>query len=305
MGEYSFEEGRLQLSGEVVPIVAFAGAPDDPWFKARPVHNFLGTGNISHTLERVRACDRSALKDLVAAKGPPTFNSATIVWEDINEGKAIYANETGLYSIILGSRKPIAQEFQRWVTSVVLVSIRRTGSYGAPMVLANDAWDSAFRLSGGDVERALALTRQISEAKKAQEEAKKAFEETRMATAIADGETARQAMETAELEKQLKLRTDAERVRLAEVSKQEAARTGQEQAKQASEVARAGQEDIKKKEMAERLRTARAEGRLRRLEMSSEAAEKREQQKQKRRRVAPPAGLRQLQLPLKQRPAAA
>ena len=38
-------------------------------------------------------------------------------------------NESGLYSLILTSRKPEAKRFKRWVTSEILPSIRKTGSY--------------------------------------------------------------------------------------------------------------------------------------------------------------------------------
>ena len=38
-------------------------------------------------------------------------------------------NEPGLYSLILGSRKPEAKNFKRWVIHEVLPVIRRTGSY--------------------------------------------------------------------------------------------------------------------------------------------------------------------------------
>ena len=38
-------------------------------------------------------------------------------------------NESGLYSLILTSRKPEAKRFKRWVTHEVLPSIRKTGSY--------------------------------------------------------------------------------------------------------------------------------------------------------------------------------
>ncbi|GHV08814.1 hypothetical protein FACS1894217_11870 [Clostridia bacterium] len=39
-------------------------------------------------------------------------------------------NESGLYSLILRSRKPEAKEFKRWITHEVLPSIRKTGGYG-------------------------------------------------------------------------------------------------------------------------------------------------------------------------------
>ncbi|MCI7493999.1 MAG: Bro-N domain-containing protein [Ruminococcus sp.] len=38
-------------------------------------------------------------------------------------------NESGLYTVILRSDKPQAKPFRKWVTSVVLPSIRKTGSY--------------------------------------------------------------------------------------------------------------------------------------------------------------------------------
>jgi len=38
-------------------------------------------------------------------------------------------NESGLYSLILGSRKPEAKRFKRWVTHEVLPAIRKTGKY--------------------------------------------------------------------------------------------------------------------------------------------------------------------------------
>lgn len=42
-------------------------------------------------------------------------------------------NESGLYSVILRSDKPEAKAFKRWITHEVLPSIRRTGSYQAPV----------------------------------------------------------------------------------------------------------------------------------------------------------------------------
>ncbi len=41
-------------------------------------------------------------------------------------------NESGLYSLILTSRKAEAKRFKRWVTHEVLPSIRKTGSYAVP-----------------------------------------------------------------------------------------------------------------------------------------------------------------------------
>jgi len=45
-------------------------------------------------------------------------------------------NESGLYNVILRSDKPQAKPFRKWVTSEVLPSIRKTGSYQRPMTQA-------------------------------------------------------------------------------------------------------------------------------------------------------------------------
>ena len=44
-------------------------------------------------------------------------------------------NEPGLYSLVLGSRKPEAKAFKRWITHEVLPSIRKTGGYHLVEVL--------------------------------------------------------------------------------------------------------------------------------------------------------------------------
>ena len=43
--------------------------------------------------------------------------------------KAVFINESGLYSLILSSKLPQAKAFKRWVTSEVLPQIRKTGGY--------------------------------------------------------------------------------------------------------------------------------------------------------------------------------
>ncbi|MDI9855177.1 BRO family protein [Comamonas sp. 17RB] len=47
-------------------------------------------------------------------------------------GQFVIISESGLYALVLRSRKPEARKFAKWVTSEVLPSIRQTGSYGQP-----------------------------------------------------------------------------------------------------------------------------------------------------------------------------
>lgn len=50
---------------------------------------------------------------------------------------AIVINESGLYSLIFNSKLESAKAFKRWVTSEVLPSIRKTGTYGQPQLPEN------------------------------------------------------------------------------------------------------------------------------------------------------------------------
>lgn len=55
----------------------------------------------------------------------------------------IMINESGLYSAIIGSNKSEAKAFKKWITSEVLPSIRKTGSYG--VTLNNPPTDARLR----------------------------------------------------------------------------------------------------------------------------------------------------------------
>lgn len=94
----------------------------EPWFVAADVCAALGIGNTTDALRRLDD-DEQALDSI----------------EGISRGndRANIINESGLYSLILGSRKPEAKKFKKWVTSEVLPSIRKTGSY-----LAAGSFDS-------------------------------------------------------------------------------------------------------------------------------------------------------------------
>jgi prophage antirepressor-like protein len=45
--------------------------------------------------------------------------------------EVLFINESGLYSLVLTSRKPEAKRFKKWVTSEVIPSIRKTGGYNS------------------------------------------------------------------------------------------------------------------------------------------------------------------------------
>jgi prophage antirepressor-like protein len=122
---------EMMIDGQPVKVYSFADEPEMPWFQAKPILSSLGYSNVTMTLARLEQDERKGLKELIEAKGTPLgggqFNLTPL---GHNDGKAIFVNEWGLYSLILGSKKPEARVFKRWVTRDVLPSIRKKGFYG-------------------------------------------------------------------------------------------------------------------------------------------------------------------------------
>jgi hypothetical protein len=86
-----------------------------PWFVIADVCEVLGITNSRNVLKRLHEEDVHTM-DVFTQTGRKTVN---------------VCNESGLYQLIFQSRKAAAREFTRWVTSVVLPTIRRTGSYSS------------------------------------------------------------------------------------------------------------------------------------------------------------------------------
>ena len=76
-----------------------------------------------------------------------------------NQNLAI-VNESGLYSLIMSSRKPEAKRFKKWVTSEVIPAIRKTGSYVAQSPEIQIA--HAMLLAGQMIEGQKALIAEMS-----------------------------------------------------------------------------------------------------------------------------------------------
>lgn len=80
------------------------------WFVVKDVCDILGTTNPTMAMEGLEDFERSK------------FNLG-------RQGEVNIINESGFYTLVLRSRKPIAKPFRIWVTSEVLPQIKRTGGY--------------------------------------------------------------------------------------------------------------------------------------------------------------------------------
>ena len=86
----------------------------EPWFVAAAVCRALDVVNSRDAVARL---DTDEKNTVVLTDGTPGNPQKTVV------------NEPGLYTLILGSRKPEAKAFKRWITHEVIPSIRKTGTY--------------------------------------------------------------------------------------------------------------------------------------------------------------------------------
>ncbi|AIY78627.1 phage antirepressor KilAC domain protein [Clostridium botulinum 202F] len=59
------------------------------------------------------------------------------IHDGIQNRNMIVINESGLYSLVLGSKLPTAKKFKKWVTSDILPSIRKHGMYATDELLDN------------------------------------------------------------------------------------------------------------------------------------------------------------------------
>ena len=84
---------------------------DEPWFVLADVCKALELSNPTIVADRLDEDEKAK------------FNLG------LSGGATNCINESGLYSVILRSDKPQAKPFRKWVTSEVLPSIRKTGSY--------------------------------------------------------------------------------------------------------------------------------------------------------------------------------
>jgi len=140
-------EKDIRISGALVQALSFENQIDtqvdesgNTWFNAKDVSESLGynTSNVKRILnQNTNEKDRSVRATLT--KG--------------GNQKVNFVNESGLYSLIINSKLPKAQEFRHWVTNDVLPSIRKTGSYSVSGKItsveikeASDVFKSVFSI---------------------------------------------------------------------------------------------------------------------------------------------------------------
>ena len=105
---------RFDFHGATVRVLTYEH--NETWFIAKDICDVLGI-DTNHAREGLDDDEITNLRNKE-------------VWN--RPGRApLIVSEAGFYKLVLRSRKPVAKEFQRWVTHEVLPSIRKHGGYMA------------------------------------------------------------------------------------------------------------------------------------------------------------------------------
>ncbi|MBB6672589.1 phage antirepressor [Cohnella nanjingensis] len=123
----------FNFNGNEVRVVSKDG---EPWFVLKDVCEVLEIGNPSQVKTRL---DDGVISNEVIPDSLGRTQMTSVI------------NEDGLYDVILESRKPEAKAFRKWITSEVIPSIRKTGSYSIQQHLPQ-SFGEALRLLADKVE---------------------------------------------------------------------------------------------------------------------------------------------------------
>ena len=100
---------------------------NEPWFVGKDVAEALGYKDVNHAiLDHVDEEDKVNSK--TQGQNAP----------ELGQRGSWLINESGLYSLILSSKLPNAKKFKRWVTSEVLPTLRKTGSYAKHLLIQDN-----------------------------------------------------------------------------------------------------------------------------------------------------------------------
>jgi prophage antirepressor-like protein len=158
-----------QFSHEIFgSLTTITNQEGDVFFIGKEVTTIL---EFKDSNEMIRRLDEDEFTKLSYEESKPILNRD----EKIHSSGIILLTESGLYSAILGSRKPEAKVFKKWVTSEVLPSIRKNGMYATDITIDKMIADPDFAiqlLTNLKEEKALRL-----EAEKQKQLAQKQIEE--------------------------------------------------------------------------------------------------------------------------------
>lgn len=115
---------EFPVSGQPIRIVVIDG---EPWFVVMDVCRILGIGNPSEALRGVQASEQRRVNTRTINLSSTEGNRVSAGQNGYQRGNPMVnvVNESGLYRLIMRSKKPTARPFQDWVTGELLPAVRR------------------------------------------------------------------------------------------------------------------------------------------------------------------------------------
>lgn len=174
------ESHEMEFSKEIETVSSFKNSDfvelkiividHEPYFIGSPIASFLGYTNPRKAIrDHVDEDDRMIMKVPDTQGWNETFHPYT------PNTKILIINESGLYSLIFGSKMDFAKKFKKWVTSEVLPSIRKTGSYS----ITPKDYPSALRALADEIDAKNRAIAERAQAEAERQQAIKTIEEQR------------------------------------------------------------------------------------------------------------------------------
>lgn len=123
----------FEFNAQVVRVIDRGG---EPWFVAKDLCNVLEIGNVSQALSRLDDDEKWNIP----------YDTIITLNDDPGTARLLAVSESGMYALVLTSRKAEAKPFRKWVTSEVLPAIRKQGSYSVTPVEPKLPFDKEVEL---------------------------------------------------------------------------------------------------------------------------------------------------------------
>ena len=105
---------------------------DEPWFVGKDVAGILGYKNPNEAIHDHVDSEDKFLRSERGREMLKLFSSVKEMQDELGRQDNWFINESGVYSLVFGSKLESAKKFKHWITSEVLPAIRKTGGYQVP-----------------------------------------------------------------------------------------------------------------------------------------------------------------------------
>jgi len=113
---------NYKVNDKIMPIRIFYDKNNEPWFVGKDIAKILEYKNTPKAIER-HVDKEDKIEYNLFKEGVVNLHPMKI------DHQSILINESGLYSLVMSSKKEAAKIFKRWITHEVIPSIRKTGEY--------------------------------------------------------------------------------------------------------------------------------------------------------------------------------